>query len=217
VRPPRCPRVPQFLGLLWAAPGGQTQRKRGGFTDLRILGGSRQRGGGVDADLRIKLPPVSVYRRDSTSREYMVARILTHYRTVLQLYMLTVHGGDSITGYTERCGSQAHQLHQNGNGCLQYGQLNRTMRATAQATANAHHAERASSRKQKTACRTATVPEGQEAQQERLGSLVRRLGGAVVYKAVGRPGVKPKPVLRPLCPCGLPHSLTCRRRAECAL
>jgi len=99
----------------------------------------------------------------------------------------------------------------------QYGQLNRTMRATAQATANAHHAERASSRKQKTACRTATVPEGQEAQQERLGSLVRRLGGAVVYKAVGRPGVKPKPVLRPLCPCGLPHSLTCRRRAECAL
>jgi hypothetical protein len=33
-------------------------RKHAGFTDLRILGGSRQRGGGVDADPRIKLPPV---------------------------------------------------------------------------------------------------------------------------------------------------------------
>ena len=32
-------------------------RKHAGFTDLRILGGSRQRGGGVDADPRIKLPP----------------------------------------------------------------------------------------------------------------------------------------------------------------
>ena len=34
-------------------------RKHAGFTDLRILGGSRQRGGGVDADPRIKLPPGS--------------------------------------------------------------------------------------------------------------------------------------------------------------
>ena len=37
-------------------------RKHAGFTDLRILGGSRQRGGGVDADLRIKLPPACTGR-----------------------------------------------------------------------------------------------------------------------------------------------------------
>ena len=41
------------LGVL----GASKWSKMGDGTDVRILGGSRKRGGGVDARLRIKLPP----------------------------------------------------------------------------------------------------------------------------------------------------------------